>query len=338
LKRRSKSCQISLRANAKLFAFVLLGVPLFPLVLIFTSLALAEAFFPQTVSSPGLPARLALQPAKIFPGDVLRVDLKVEKPVQTVNALLGGQKVAFQLPIGGSQWSGLAGIDLEAKSGRYSLKATVKFVDGQTIELERAFQVLPKTFPTQRIQVEEKYVTLDPKAEKRAEEEAKKLKAIWEKSTSQKLWQGSFLSPVATKLTSGFGRRRIVNNQPRSPHSGVDLKATVGTPIKAANAGQVVLAEELYFSGNTVVIDHGLGLYTYYAHCSVMTVNPGEAVTKGQVIAKVGATGRVTGPHLHWACRLNEARVNPLNLTAVWMGEESPVSNRIQSRQGTQAK
>ena len=269
---------------------------------------------------------------------MLRAKLQVEKPVQTVNALLGSQKVTFRSPVGGGQWSGLAGIDLEVKPGRYSLKATVRFVDGQTIELEQEFQVLPKTFPVQRIQVEEKYVTLDPKAEKRAEEEAKKLKAIWETSTPQKLWQGSFLSPVATQLTSGFGRRRIVNNQPRSPHSGVDLKATVGTPIKAANAGQVVLAEDLYFSGNTVVLDHGLGLYTFYAHCSVMTVNPGDAVTRGQVIAEVGATGRVTGPHLHWACRLNEARVNPLNLTAVWMAEEPPANNRIQGRPGAQAK
>jgi murein DD-endopeptidase MepM/ murein hydrolase activator NlpD len=313
-------------------------VSLFPLVLISISLVLAQAFFPQTNSSPALPARLGLQPAKVFPGDVLRVDLQIEKPVQTVNAFLGSQEVSFRSRVGGGEWSGLAGIDLEAKPGRYSLKATVKFVDGQTTELERAFQVLPKTFPTQHIQVEEKYVTLDPKAEKRADEEAKKLKAIWETSTPQKLWQGSFLSPVTTQLTSGFGRRRIVNNQPRSPHSGVDLKASVGTPIKAANAGQVVLAEDLYFSGNTVVLDHGLGLYTFYAHCSVMAVNPGDVVTRGQVIAKVGATGRVTGPHLHWACRLNEARVNPLNLTAVWMGEESPVSNRTQGRQRAQAK
>ena len=318
--------------------FVPLGVRLFPLLLVLISLALAQAFFPQTVLTPALAARLALQPARIFPGDVLRADLQVEKPVQAVSASLGSQEVAFRRPVGGVQWSGLVGIDLETKPGRYSLKATVTFVDGKTIELEQAFQVLPRTFPVQRIQVEEKYVTLDPKAEKRAEEEAKKLKAIWETSTPRKLWQGSFLSPVATQLTSGFGRRRIVNNQPRNPHSGVDLKATVGTPIKAANAGQVVLAENLYFSGNTVVLDHGLGLYTFYAHCSTMAVSPGDAVTRGQVIAKVGATGRVTGPHLHWACRLNEARVNPLKLTAVWMAEKPPANNRIQGRREVQAK
>ena len=139
---------------------------------------------------------------------------------------------------------------------------------------------------------------------------------------------------MASQLTSGFGRRRIVNNQPRSPHSGVDLKATTGTPIKAANAGKVVLAEDLYFSGNTVVLDHGFGLYTFYAHCSTMSVNPGDTVTRGQVIAEVGATGRVTGPHLHWACRVNEARVNPLELTKAWMAEGPPATSKFRAVKG----
>jgi murein DD-endopeptidase MepM/ murein hydrolase activator NlpD len=142
---------------------------------------------------------------------------------------------------------------------------------------------------------------------------------LWRLVSPENLWLGPFLSPVNSELTSGFGRRRIVNNQPRSPHSGVDLKAETGTPIQAANAGRVVLAEDLFFSGNTVVLDHGLGLYTYYAHCSKILVKTGEIVRKGQRIAEVGATGRVTGPHLHWACRLNQARVNPLDLTRPWM-------------------
>jgi murein DD-endopeptidase MepM/ murein hydrolase activator NlpD len=117
----------------------------------------------------------------------------------------------------------------------------------------------------------------------------------------------------------------------------VDLKAATGTPIKAANSGKVVLAEDLYFSGNTVVLDHGFGLYTYYAHCSTIAVKPGDIVTRGLVIGEVGATGRVTGPHLHWACRLSEARVNPLELTQVWMAEEPQANRQIQSRRGAQA-
>jgi len=312
-------------------------IPLFRWLLILVSLGLAQALFSQTASIPAVPARLNLQKLKTFPGEVLRADLRVAKKVEKLNVSFASQKIALQPHAGRDQWSGLVGIDLETQPGRYSLKGTVTFADGQTVELEQIFQVLPKAFPVQRIQVEEKYVTLDPKAEKRAEVESRKLQGIWKLSTPQKLWQGRFLPPVASQLTSGFGRRRIVNKQPRSPHSGVDLKAATGTPIKAANAGKVVLAEDLYFSGNTVVLDHGFGLYTYYAHCSTMAVKPGDTVTRGQVIAEVGATGRVTGPHLHWACRLNEARVNPLELTRVWMAEEPQANKQTQSRRRIQS-
>jgi murein DD-endopeptidase MepM/ murein hydrolase activator NlpD len=305
---------------------------LLQLPVILVSLSLTQASFSQTASKPPVPVRLSLQRQKTFPGDVLRADLKVSEAVQTLDVYFGGQKIVFQPQVNRDQWSGLVGIDLETKPGRYSLKGTVSFSDGRTVELEQAFQVLPKAFPVQRIQVEEKYVTLDPKAEKRSEEESKKLQAIWRLSTPRRLWQGRFISPVVSQLTSGFGRRRIVNSQPRSPHAGVDLKATTGTPIKAANDGKVVLAEDLYFSGNTVVLDHGLGLYTYYGHCSTMAVKAGDSVARGQVIAEVGATGRVTGPHLHWACRLGEARVNPLELTKVWMAEEPRANKKLPSR------
>jgi hypothetical protein len=305
---------------------------LFRLLPILILLGLPQPLFSELAAKPVTAVRLSLQKAKVFPGDVLRVDLKTGKTVESLNLFFGSQKILFQTQAGVNEWMGLVGIDLEIKPGPYSLKGTVSFADGQTVELDQAFRVLPKAFPVQRIQVDEKYVTLDPKAEQRVGEESKKLREIWKVASPQKLWKGRFLSPVASPLTSGFGRRRIVNKQPRSPHSGVDLKATTGTPIKAANAGRVLLAEDLYFTGNTVVLDHGLGLYTYYAHCSTMAVKPGDPVARGQVIGQVGATGRVTGPHLHWACRLNEARVNPLELTKAWMTEELHGSTQIQSR------
>jgi biotin carboxyl carrier protein len=301
------------------------------LLLILIQLSLSQALIAETVSKPAAPACLSLQRLKTFPGDVLRAELKTAKPVQNLSFFLASQKVIFQGDAGLSQWWGLIGIDLETKPGSYSLKGAVTFAGGQVLELEQVFQVLPKKFPVQRIQVEEKYVTLDPKTEKRAAEESKKLQAIWRLSTAERLWHDRFVLPVASSLTSGFGRRRIVNRQARSPHSGVDLKAATGAPIRAANAGTVVLAEELFFSGNTVVLDHGLGLYTYYAHCSTIAVKEGDSVSRGQMIAEVGATGRVTGPHLHWACRLNEARVNPLELTKAWMTERPQAKRQARS-------
>ena len=283
------------------------------------SLALGSIPLSENALKPPPLARLSLHKLRVFPGDVLRVDLKVSSSVEKLDIRFNERQVVFQPDTKRHWWRGLVGIDLETKPEGYSVRGSVRFVGGETVDVERNFQVLPKSFPVQRITVDEKYVTLDPSDQKRAEQESLRLDAIWKAVTSQKLWEGPFLFPVRSQLTSGFGRRRIVNNKPRSPHSGVDLQASSGTPIRAANAGTVVLAADLFFGGNTIVLDHGLGLYTYYAHCSMIAASVGDRVTRGQVIAKVGATGRVTGAHLHWACRLNEARVNPIELTQAWM-------------------
>ena len=121
--------------------------------------------------------------------------------------------------------------------------------------------------------------------------------------------------PLDGVTTGGnFGKRRILNGQSGSPHGGVDFPATTGTPVHAPQRGQVVLAEELFFSGNTVVLDHGLGIYTLYAHLSEISVKVGDALETGAVLGKVGATGRVTGPHLHWGLTVEGARVNPLQI------------------------
>jgi murein DD-endopeptidase MepM/ murein hydrolase activator NlpD len=265
--------------------------------------------------SPARTVHLEFSSLQAFPGDIVRIDLSPSSQTKSIDLSFLSQKVLVHRKPGGDQWQALLGIDLETKPGRYQIKGSAVLEDGEVVSVESSFQVLPKKFPVQRIQVQEKYVTLDPEDAKRAEEESERLEGLWKTSTEEKLWRGQFMTPVESTLTSGFGRRRIVNNQPRSPHSGVDLKASTGTSIRAANDGRIVLAEELFFSGNTVVIDHGLGLYTYYAHCSKILVKLDEQVRKGEVIAEVGATGRVTGPHLHWACRLKEARVNPLGLT-----------------------
>jgi murein DD-endopeptidase MepM/ murein hydrolase activator NlpD len=259
--------------------------------------------------------QLEVSEHRLFPGDVLYLAIKADKTIQHAEASLAGRKVVFYPRAGGLSWVGLAGIDLETKVGRYTLNGTVSLEGGAPQTFARSLSVAPKSFPVQRISVEEKYVTLSPEDSKRAEEENKRLETLWQTDSISKLWQGPFLKPVASDLTSGFGRRRIVNNKPRNPHSGVDLKADTGTPILAANSGRVALAEDLFFSGNTVVLDHGQGLYTFYGHCSKLFVSRDDLVKKGEIIAEVGSSGRVTGPHLHWACRISGARVDPIKLT-----------------------
>ena len=121
----------------------------------------------------------------------------------------------------------------------------------------------------------------------------------------------------AIATTGSFGTRSIFNGHPRQPHGGTDFISPTGTPIHAPNSGRVVVASELYFTGNTVVIDHGLGVFSMLAHLSVMDVHVGDSVIAGQIVGQVGATGRVTGPHLHWAVRVGGARVDPLAVLAI---------------------
>lgn len=267
--------------------------------------------------SADAPVLVEIPSKALVPGDLLQVRLHAQSPISRIECSFIEQQVMFY-PLGdGRRWEALAGVDLEVKPGLHSLSGTVWTSDGRSKPIRKSLRVLPKKFPTQRIRVRQKYVTLNPKDSERAAREHRQLTEIWKSATARRMWTEPFIRPVASKLTSGFGRRRIVNGEPRSPHSGVDLKATTGTPIRATNAGRVVMAKDLFFAGKTIILDHGLGLYTVYAHCSRMRTKTGDQVANGQIIGEVGATGRVTGPHLHWGCRINGARVNPLNLTTL---------------------
>ena len=133
----------------------------------------------------------------------------------------------------------------------------------------------------------------------------------------ERLWRAPFERPVPGPSNGRFGARSVFNGQARSPHAGADFSSEAGTPVKAPNAGKVVAARELFFTGNTVIVDHGAGVSSLLAHLSRIDVHEGDLVTPGEIIGAVGATGRVTGPHLHWAVRVGRARVDPLSLLAV---------------------
>ena len=187
-------------------------------------------------------------------------------------------------------------------------------VDGSEDETVYSLAVEPKQFATRRLTVEPRYVDPPPEVVERILRERDLQAALFPVSTPVRYWRDGFVRPVPGRANSAFGRRSVFNGQPRSPHSGADFRAGTGTPIKAPNEGVVVLATNLYFSGNVVIIDHGWGLYSYFAHLSAIDVAEGDRVRRGMVVGKVGATGRVTGAHLHWTVRLNDARVDPLSL------------------------
>jgi murein DD-endopeptidase MepM/ murein hydrolase activator NlpD len=187
--------------------------------------------------------------------------------------------------------------------------------EGVALRHGRAYQikVLSKKFGTQELNLPQEAVDLDPAALARVEKEQAEVVALFEKVTEEKLWESGFLVPVEGKIAGAFGRRRILNGQPRSPHNGEDIAAPLGTEVHASNTGKVILTDELFFSGKSIILDHGWGTFTMYFHLSEIGVQQGEVVKKGQVIGRVGASGRATGPHLHWGLRIAGARVDPFS-------------------------
>jgi murein DD-endopeptidase MepM/ murein hydrolase activator NlpD len=187
--------------------------------------------------------------------------------------------------------------------------------DGGTRSHSLTIAVAEQAFPTTRLTVEPKYVELSPENQARAASERVDIDAIYSRLTPEPYWSAPFIVPIAG-IDGGrnFGHRRYFNDQPRAPLSGADLSATTGTPVGAANRGRVVLARDLFYSGNAVFVDHGLGVVSVYLHLSEISVELGEMVERGQTVGLVGATGRVTGPHLHWGVRILDARVDPFTL------------------------
>jgi murein DD-endopeptidase MepM/ murein hydrolase activator NlpD len=257
-------------------------------------------------------------------GSLLLLELRSSaKPLAEVKATWDNKDIPFwQQPKlddkSPDAWRALLGVDLELKPETYALAIAGKTQAAEEFTCTASIAVKEGKFATESLKVAPNFVEPNPEQLARAEAERQRLRAIFATITPERLWDGRFHYPLADVTTGGnFGKRRILNGKAGSPHSGVDFPAPAGTPVYAAQRGRVVLAEPLYFSGNTVVLDHGLGVYTLYAHFESIAVQPGDLVDTGALLGKVGATGRVTGPHLHWGVTVNRARANPLQLIAL---------------------
>jgi len=249
-------------------------------------------------------------------GTAVQLNFPNEPGVKSVDITWNNKKVpAFQIE---DRWTAILGVDLDTKPGNHPADALFTMEDGSVQKREAVVEVQVKKYPTTELTVDDKYVELSKPDLARALKEAKEIENIYRKITSQPLWDRPFAVPIPgeTKGTN-FGHRRIFNGQPRAPHAGADLHAGLGTPVHAANRGRVVLAKDLFFTGNTVILDHGLGVYSLYAHFSRINVKIGQLVSNGELIGLSGATGRVTGPHLHWGMTLQGARVDPFTLVDI---------------------
>jgi murein DD-endopeptidase MepM/ murein hydrolase activator NlpD len=240
----------------------------------------------------------------------------VEPGLTGVTVRWSGHQVPFTLR--GDRWLATVGVDLDSRPGDHAVDVTFAYEGGRTRLVREPIVVNAVDYPTTRLEVEDRFVALSPEDQARADREAAETSAIYDTFTPERFWSDAFDVPVrGAKDGRNFGHRRVFNDEPRAPHSGADLRAATGTPVLAANRGRVVLAKDLFFSGNAVYLDHGHGLYTTYLHLSKIDVAVGEMVERGQRLGLAGATGRVTGPHLHWGVRLLDARVDPFSLIRI---------------------
>ncbi len=272
---------------------------------------------PAQTTPRGVPPALAIAAAAraIAPGEIVVLTVTTLEPVDAIE-VRAFDHTWTPYRAGARTWRVLVGIDLDVAPKTY--QAVVTAGDGASgARATYSLVVKAKTFATRTLTVDDAFVNPPASVMPRIQAEAARLTAIWSHASSERLWSAGFVAPVPETANSAFGKRSVTNGQPGSPHSGADFPSPPGAPVNAPNAGRVVLAGDLYYSGNTVIVDHGLGLYSLLAHLSAIAVHEGDPVTPGLLLGKVGATGRVTGPHLHWSVRLGGARVDPMSLIAL---------------------
>jgi murein DD-endopeptidase MepM/ murein hydrolase activator NlpD len=204
-------------------------------------------------------------------------------------------------------WLIIAGIPLEAKNSIQEMFVTKPYKG------VIPFHINQKQYKKQFLSIDNKRkVDPHPEDEQRIAQEKETMSAAFAAWQASQPFKSKFIAPVKGRISSQFGLQRILNNKPKNRHTGLDIAAYTGTPIKATAKGEVIVIGDFFYTGNTVIIDHGQGLFSLYAHLNKINVSQGQTVKQGKVIGTVGATGRVTGPHLHWSMIMNQTFVDPL--------------------------
>jgi murein DD-endopeptidase MepM/ murein hydrolase activator NlpD len=260
------------------------------------------------------PAHAADQTPKLSPttvpqGGLVRVTYRLPEGRSLEKAsLVFGNTKAQCFPHQGVL-TGLLGVSARARTGKSTAALWIRYQDGSHDKFPLTLTVTSANFPTQRIRMPgSKTGLMSPEILKK---EREILNEALASTTPEPLWEGVFTNPLEGRISSPFGRKRYVNGRFWGFHSGRDVASPAGRPVKAANAGRVTLARKLWMRGNTVAIDHGMGVFTLYEHLSRISVTPGQQIDKGEVVGLVGSTGFSTGPHLHWELRIHGVPTNP---------------------------
>jgi murein DD-endopeptidase MepM/ murein hydrolase activator NlpD len=253
-------------------------------------------------------------PQELQSGSACLFSIQFEGSPAKISGKWMGHDVSFFQGHDGHEWYGLAGVDVEALPGTYPLDVTATMADGEAIHLARDIKVGPSSYKTVSLRVPDRFVKPDAATLRRIEADKQAKSIAFSHLIPAPEWSGDFLAPVGSMVSDSFGTRRVFNGKVESVHRGLDFRAKSGSPVLAANSGEVVLAREMFYEGNCVIIDHGEGFMTLYMHLSRFEVAEGQKVTKGQEIGLSGATGRTTGPHLHMGVRWEGAYLNPASL------------------------
>lgn len=273
------------------------------------SLSIAITIFSLIVSFAGADAFQAkVTPQVITQGDIFVLKVTGLDKTEFPSAGFGPRELNFA-GCGAGCFMAFGAADVDARPGRYKIVVT-----SGKIKKALALTVKKASFPSLNISLPEEKITLSPEDNARAEQEASLLKSLWQNVTGQ-LWEGSFMLPLGNAISTGFGVKRIFNGKKTSIHRGIDIKGQEGDEVRASNRGKVALVEDLFFGGRTIVIDHGNGIFSVYMHLSASDVRPDDLVSKGQVIGRVGSSGRASGPHLHYGVKVGDISANPLSLS-----------------------
>jgi murein DD-endopeptidase MepM/ murein hydrolase activator NlpD len=267
------------------------------------------------------PPEIVISAKKISNGSLLALQIVTRKTDSPFNAA----KIIFQErvypvyphPVDPAHRNfGLISIPFRAAPGPAKLELTWSTgTENQSKTIP--FDIVAGKYRIDMLTVDSGRVNPTPQNRQRAKKEARKIKRIYASGSMSRLWENDFQLPMNSKITSLYGNKRLFNGQLKSYHNGIDFHAPIGTPVFAANAGDVRLAENLFYSGNAVIVDHGTGIFTIYAHLSRIDVFSGQKIQKGQQLGLTGATGRVNGPHLHWGVKVHDVAVNPLQFIEI---------------------
>lgn len=253
------------------------------------------------------------KPIQLLQGELAEISV-AGADLAAVAGVLGKERIGFYAN-GTSKFSAIVGADVDAKPATSKLRLRASTHAGMEARAEVPFTVKLKSFRQESFKVAPGFDQMTPENLEEIRREQAAFARVFASPETDRLWEAPFIRPVPhQESASSFGRRRVINGTPRAPHSGLDLSAPAGTEVIATNHGKVVLAGNFFFAGGSVVVDHGGSLFTMYFHLSELRVGEGSLVRKGDVLGLSGATGRVTGAHLHWGARLANARIDPLEL------------------------